>query len=223
MIIGIIGAMEAEINLLLSKMENVKTITHLNKTFYQGNLLEKEVVLVECGIGKVNAAVVTQAVINKFGADYVINTGLAGAIDSSLKVGDIVVSTDLVYHDVDATGFGYQKGQMPGMETYFNADEKLIALAAKEKAVKKGRIATGDQFISSSSERKAIWENFKALCVEMEGAAIAHACLLSNTPFVVIRSISDEANENAKDAFALNLDLAVKTSTEIVESMLNSF
>ena len=166
--------------------------------------------MVQSGVGKVNAALCTQLLIQTFKVDSVINTGIAGATGKGLKIYDFVVSTEAVYHDFDTTLFGYKLGQVPGMPETYKADEKLADLALKafensdissQHKIMKGRIASGDQFISSAEKKDFIVKNFQPACVEMEGCAIAHACYANKVPFVIIRCMSDCADEEAKEAY----------------------
>ena len=219
--IGIIGAMPEEIELLLDKLENPQKEAALGTLFYCGALHRKDIVLVKCGIGKVNAAVVTQFLITGYGVEAVINLGMAGAVVESLDIGDTVISKDLVYHDVMATAFGYKPGQIPGMDTFsFVAESKFTEIAEKFQGTVSGRIATGDQFVESAGRRTFIKDTFGALCVEMEGAAIAHTCYLNKIPFIVIRAVSDRASGDAFDEFKKNMDVAVRNSTDIAERII---
>lgn len=222
--IGIIGAMESEVALLKIAMENVTVTQYFDKEVFEGKLFGKDIVLVKCGIGKVNAGAITLGLIDRFSATHIINTGIAGALHPLLKIGDIVISTEVLYHDVDVTGAGYKIGQLPGIDLSFAADERLVNLAltphTKKGIIKKGIIATGDQFISQSEKKKWIHSTFDALCVEMEGAAIGHMASSAGVPFVIIRCISDLAEEKALNTFALNLDLAVANSTEITKQII---
>jgi len=223
---GIIGAMDEEVNGLKSKMELVESVQIAGNEFFKGNLYGREIVVVKCGIGKVNAAICTQALIDRFAPQFVINTGVAGSMDARAGIGDIVVSDDLVQHDFDSTAFGDSEvGEIPrlGMR-FFKADKLLIdvALSAPVDTYKllKGRIATGDQFIADAAHKNKIKELFAPLCVEMEGAAIAHACHLNSVPFVVIRAVSDNADGSADITFEKFLNLAATNSSLIVEAIL---
>ena len=220
--IGIIGAMEQEIEQLFDKMEDTKTRTIATRNFHEGKLFGKDIVLVQCGIGKVNAGIVTQSMISEFGVDFVINTGIAGSLDNDLEIGDIVVSTDTAYHDMDVNEFGYPRGQVPGMGmTFFGASEKLLSLVPEREHIKQGSVLTGDQFINSREIKTGMQKDFPtAKCVEMEGAAIGHACYLNQIPFLIVRSISDKADDDADKSFKLNMDLAVERSTEITEEIV---
>ncbi len=203
--IGIIGAMEEEVASLKESMEIQEISEHAGMTFCRGILDGKEVVVVRSGIGKVNAAICTQILVDRFGIDMVINTGIAGSLNAEINIGDMVISADAVHHDVDASTFGDPVGQVPRMDTFsFPADETLIqkAKAANEKANPEirtfvGRVATGDQFISEKAVKDRIVENFGAYCTEMEGVGIAHATYLNKVSYVIIRAISDKADNSA--------------------------
>ena len=230
--IGIIGAMDKEVSTLISLMEIEKTVDKASLKFYIGSLKGKNVVLVQCGIGKVNAALCAQILISEFGVQAVVNTGVAGAIHSSLDVNDIVISTEAIEYDVDARAFGYEKGQIPQMEnSVFKADEKLIEAAYKSSLeqvknqdfkIVKGRIATGDIFISSKELKDELDNDFKAYCGEMEGGAIAHVCTLNNTPFVIIRAMSYKADGSANVTYDEFVDKAAENSKDIVLRMLEA-
>lgn len=227
--IGIIGAMESEVRELANSIQNKESVQASNLTFYCGVLYGKNVVIVQSGIGKVNAALCAQLLIIKFGVTKVINTGIAGALGQGLGVFDFVVSTAAVYHDFDTTAFGYKKGQVPGLEERFTADEGLAALAVKafggtefaqKHKIVKGLIASGDQFISDSKLKKSIKADFAPACVEMEGAAIAHACSLNKVPFVIVRCMSDMADESVEQTYSFNEDVCAATSACLVLKML---
>ncbi len=202
--IGIIGAMEMEVTVLKEAMTINNTITKAGMDFCEGTLEGKDVVVVRSGVGKVNAALCAQILIAAFKVDAIINTGVAGSLNNDINIGDIVISTDAVYHDVDATLFGYQKGEVPQLgRLAFPADEALRAKAVE--AVRKaapdchafeGRIASGDQFIAERVRKDEIARTMQDMCTEMEGAAIAHAAFLNETPFVILRAISDKADES---------------------------
>lgn len=204
--IGIIGAMEVEVASLKEKMENVKITRKASMEFNEGEIAGKKVVVVRSGIGKVNAAVCTQILIDDFHAEVIINTGIAGSLNADINIGDIVLSTDVLHHDMDATGFGYPKGQIPQMEEFsFQADAALRSLAANackevnpEVEVFEGRIVSGDQFVSDDDVKKEIIKNFGGYAVEMEGVAIGQAAYLNGVPFLVIRAISDKADGSAQ-------------------------
>jgi len=229
MVFGIIGAIDEEVAGLKSKMEIIETKTVAGCTFFRGKLQGKDIVLVKCGIGKVNAALCTQALIDGFSPGCVINIGAAGNMSDELGIGDVVVSTDLVQHDFDASAFGkYEIGTISQLGVrFFKADTGLINAALKASIdghkIHKGRIATGDQFIADESRKERIKTLFEPLCVEMEGAAIAHVCYLNEVPFVVIRSISDNSDGSADISFEKFILLAAKNSSLIVEEIVKGY
>ena len=200
--IGIIGAMEVEVETLKSKMTIKNTVKKASMEFFEGSIGNTEVVVVRSGIAKVNAGICVQILVDLFNVTHVLNTGVAGSLDARINIGDIVLSTDACYHDVDATVFGYKKGEVPQLGTAaFTADSSLrekakaaIKSTAPDLGVFEGRVCSGDQFISSQEVKDAIKENFGGMCCEMEGAGIAQACFLNNIPFVIIRAISDKAD-----------------------------
>lgn len=209
--IGIIGAMQSEVEALFEQMTSKEIINQNNLSFYKGKLFDKDVVIVKCGIGKVNAALCTQLLILNFKVSKIINTGIAGAVGEGLKIYDFVVSEAAVYHDFDVQFFGYKLGQVPGMPEAFTADKALAdsAVAAFEKTtlaashkISRGLIASGDQFISGGEKKNYIVSNFHPQCVEMEGCAIAHTCYANNVPFVIIRCMSDTADESVKETYS---------------------
>ena len=226
--IGIIGAMEEEVASLQKKIEVVAVKSAVGLQFYVGKYAGNSVIVVKSGIGKVNAAVCTQALIDLFGVDYVINIGVAGAVSDELHICDILISKDAMQHDMDTTAFGDPIGVIPRLSvSSFPADEELIALAkqAAEETegdfhVMVGRVASGDQFISTQEGRDRIRKNVKGDCAEMEGAAIAHACWLNRIPFVIIRAISDSANEEAGMSFDKFCQVAAERGSDIVFKML---
>ncbi|MBR2590262.1 MAG: 5'-methylthioadenosine/adenosylhomocysteine nucleosidase [Clostridia bacterium] len=202
-VIGIIGAMDVEVN-ALKKVANITGTTKIAEMeFCEGTLGEKKVVIVKCGMGKVNAGICAHTLINDFACTKIINTGVAGSLDNQIDIGDIVVSVDAVQHDFTVEAIGYQKGEIPYTGLYaFPADKTLRAAAVKavqESApdvhVFEGRVCSGDQFISTKQQRDTIIKNFGGMCSEMEGAAIAQSCYLNSTPYVVIRAISDKPDE----------------------------
>lgn len=203
--VGIIGAMELEVSELKSKMDVQNVVDKAGMKFYEGLLNEKNVVVVQCGIGKVNAGMCVQILVDLFGVDAVINTGVAGSLQAKINIGDIVVSTDACEHDMDVSALGYEPGIIPQMETsFFEADKTFIQQAidvCKEVnpdiGVYEGRVVSGDQFISDSAVKDKLIKQFDGACAEMEGAAIAHAAFLNQIPFVVLRAISDKADGSA--------------------------
>lgn len=226
--IGIIGAMEQEISLLKEKMEDVKVTELASMKFHQGTIHGKKVVVVRSGIGKVNAAVCAQILADMYHVDAIINTGIAGSLKNEINIGDIVISTDVVQHDMDAVGFGYKPGQIPQMEVFsFQADPALADLAERvcrqvnpDIQVFRGRIASGDQFVSEQSVKNRIKEQFQGFCTEMEGAAIGQAAYLNNIPFLVVRAISDKADDSASMDYETFEKQAIAHSVNLTENML---
>ena len=226
--VGIIGAMDEEIELLKNSMVIEKTETVAGMCFFIGTLGGNPVVVVRCGMGKVNAAICAQTMILRFGADKIINTGVAGSLNAKIDIGDIVVSTDAVQHDVDCTALGYEIGFNPDINTgVFTADPGLRSLAAASAAVAapeihvfEGRVASGDQFIADGAKKQAIVDSFGAMCCEMEGAAIGQVCVLNGIPFVIIRAISDKADDSGHVSFREFMEAAAKHSAAIVRHMV---
>lgn len=205
MMLGIIGAMDEEVLEIKNALTDVSVETVTGMDFYRGKVNGKEVVVVRSGIGKVNAAVCSQVLVDRFGVEAIVNTGIAGSLRAEINIGDIVLSTDSVQHDMDATGFGYPAGQIPRMDTFaFPADEKLLNLA-KECCARvnpdiqafTGRVVSGDQFISDKEKKQWLTETFDGSCTEMEGAAIAQVCYLNHIGCLIIRAISDKADDSA--------------------------
>ena len=228
--IGIIGAMDNEIEHLKSSMDIKKMEAIAGMTYYCGTLCEHEAVLVRCGIGKVNAAICAQTLITHFGVGRVINTGVAGSLDKDINIGDIVVSTDAVQHDMDCTSLGYNRGIIPDNEfSFFEADEGMrrsavesARLAAPEKRVFEGRVASGDQFIADSARKLEIIKEHSAICCEMEGAAIGQVCAQNRIPFVIIRAISDKADDSGHLSYRSFVEIAARHSAAIVKHMVEN-
>lgn len=204
--IGIIGAMELEVETLKAAMTLHKKLTKAGMEFYEGCLGKAEVVIVRSGVGKVNAAMCVQILADLFQVTHIINTGVAGSLNAALDIGDILISKDALHHDVDATIFGYAPGEVPQLGTQtFPGDETMIRLAATacqqlDPPIKTlvGRVVSGDQFISSKEVKNRLIETFRGDCAEMEGASIAHAAFLNQIPFVIVRAISDKADDSAE-------------------------
>jgi adenosylhomocysteine nucleosidase len=225
--VGIIGAMAQEVAILKAAMNNVSEQTIAGCTFYTGELEGKEIVLLQSGIGKVAAAVGTTLLISQFGVDNVINTGSAGGFDSSLTMGDVVISSEVRHHDADVTAFGYEIGQMAGQPAAFTADSALVSLAEKalatmsDKHAVHGLICTGDAFVCTADRQAFIRKHFPTVvAVEMEASAIAQTCHQFNTPFVVVRAISDVADKESPMSFEEFLPVAAQSSSEMVIAML---
>lgn len=226
--LGIIGAMDEEVAKLKEKMEQVEVRTKASMDFYRGVIGGKEVVVVRSGIGKVNAGICAQILADDYGVDGIVNTGIAGSLRAEINIGDIVVSTDAVQHDMDAVAFGYPLGQIPRMDTLaFHADSQLVELAVQcckkvipEIGVFQGRVASGDEFIAKKERKDAILKEFDACCCEMEGAAIAQAAYLNQIPFVIIRAISDKADDSAGMDYPTFEAMAIKNSVKLIMEMV---
>ncbi|KLN96016.1 5'-methylthioadenosine/S-adenosylhomocysteine nucleosidase [Moellerella wisconsensis] len=224
--VGIIGAMEQEVTLLRAQIEGCQTLALGGCEIYSGKLNGIDIALLKSGIGKVSAAIGTTLLLEHFKPDFVINTGSAGGLDASLNVGDIVVSTEVRYHDADVTAFGYEPGQMAQCPPAFIADEKLIALA--EKCIQqlnlnavRGLICSGDAFINGSEPLARIRHIFpQVAAVEMEAAAVGHVCHQFNVPFVVVRAISDVADKQSHTSFDEFLPVAARQSSLMITAML---
>lgn len=206
---GIIGAMDEEVASLKEALTEATVRTVAGMDFYEGKLDGQAVVVVRCSVGKVNAAACTQILIDKFGVDRIINTGVAGSLDADIDIGDIVISTDAVQHDMDASALGFARGEIPySSVSVFPADEGMrksaaeaVKAAAPDIRAFEGRVCSGDQFIASRAQKEAIISTFGGLCCEMEGAAIAQVCCLNETPFVIIRAISDKADDSEEMSY----------------------
>ena len=228
--LGIIGAMDIEVEKIKEQLTDVEILSKAAMDFYQGKWHEKDVVVVRSGIGKVNAGICAQILADIFKVDAVINTGIAGSLRAEINIGDIVLSSDTLQHDMDATGFGYEPGVIPQMKvSNFKADEKLIALAeccCKEVCPDiqafTGRIVSGDQFISSKEKKKQLAEQFAGYCTEMEGAAIAQGAYLNGIPFLIIRAISDKADDSATMDYPAFEAMAVENSVKLLSAMVEN-
>lgn len=225
--IGIIAAMPEEMQAVQEKMEQVQEKKIYELSFFLGKIQEKYCVLVQCGVGKVNAGRVTQILIDNFSPNYIINVGSAGAISSDLQYGDVVIGECLIQHDFDITAFGHKKGYITNLGREIKADKELIFRCKqkmeeenKKYQIKIGTIVSGDVFCTDEKMKREIAEEFKADCIEMEGAAIAQVCYLDKVPFLVIRSISDTPDgENAKSHEEF-LEFASKRCAEFIEKIV---
>ncbi|MEW9093667.1 MAG: 5'-methylthioadenosine/adenosylhomocysteine nucleosidase [Clostridiaceae bacterium] len=229
MTIGIIGAMIEEVEPLLKDLKLERKLVKAGMEFNHGELWSNKVVIVKSGIGKVNAAVCTQILIDDFNVDAVINVGVAGGVGDDVYPGDVIIAENLVQHDMDSTAFGDKRGQIPRLDTFdFKCNETLL-LKAKRACEKMnnckyfvGRIVTGDQFIADSDKIKWLSEEFSALACEMEGGSVAQVCHLNDIPFVVIRSASDNANNGAHMDYEKFKPIAVNNSVTILKNMLET-
>ena len=224
--LGIIGAMEIEVAILKSKLEDASVTKVGPMEFYEGRLAGLDVVIVMCGVGKVHAAMCTQTLIIRFGVTHIVNTGVAGSLDPELDICDVLVSTDAVQHDMDVTHLSYNVGRVPGLDvTAFPADEMLMKYAFEASEAirpghtKLGRVATGDQFISSRAQKEKIIGDTGAQCAEMEGAAIAQAAYVNHVPFVILRAISDKADDSAEMDYPTFEKLAAHNCAAVTEAL----
>ena len=227
--LGIIGAMEIEVAILKSKLENVKVTKIGPMEFFEGTLAGCDVVVVMCGVGKVHAAMCTQVLCGHFGVTHIVNTGVAGSLDAELDICDVLVSTDAIQHDMDVTHLGYDVGKVPGLDTTaFPADEMLCKLAfdASESIrpghTKLGRVATGDQFVCSDEQKAKIIANTNACCTEMEGGAIAQVAYVNQVPFVILRAISDKADGSAELDYPTFEKIAAANCAAVTEALAKS-
>ncbi len=228
--LGIIGAMTQEVAALKDAMSGVEICTIAGMEFYKGTIYGKDVTVVRSGIGKVNAAICCQILADRYHADAVVNTGIAGSLRPEIRIGDIVLSADALQHDMDATGFGYPVGAIPQMETsVFPGDPELIRRAAEscarvnpEIGVHVGRVVSGDQFISDKTKKSWLQETFKGYCTEMEGAAVAQAAYLNGIPFLIIRAISDQADDSAGMDYEEFEAKAIEHSVRLVLDMIKN-
>lgn len=225
---GIIGAMDEEVEKIKECLENVTIKTIASMDFYEGQLYDIDVVVVRSGIGKVNAAICAQILADRYNVTAIINTGIAGSLNVDINIGDIVLSKDTLQHDMDAVAFGYEPSVIPRMETsVFKGDEELLQIA--EEACREelegiqvfaGRVLSGDQFISGREKKEWLNQNFSGDCTEMEGAAIAHAAYLNHIPFLIIRAISDKADDSANMDYPEFEAMAIQNSVIILKSMI---
>ncbi len=226
--VAIIGAMEEEVEVLRGQIENQESTVIATQEYTTGTLEGVDIILLKSGIGKVNAAMSTAILLEKFQPDYVINTGSAGGFAKNLEVGDVVVSTEVAHHDVDVTAFGYKYGQVPRMDARFQADEKLVTLAmevCKDEniGVGKGLIVTGDTFMNDPKKVDFVQSHFPDMqAMEMEAAAVAQVCTLFNVPFVVIRALSDIVGKESNITFDQFLPKAVESSSRIVKKFVKA-
>lgn len=223
--LGIIGAMDVEVAILKEQMENPVVSTHAGSSFWEGNLCGLPVVVVQCGVGKVNAALCVQVLADIFHVTHIVNTGIAGSLDASLDIGDIAISTDAMYHDFKVGPFGYARGQVPGMDVHaFPMDRELQEFAVKACQslnihYKLGRVVTGDQFICESAEKEDIVSTVGGICTEMEGAAIAHAAYRNQLPILILRAISDKADDSATMEYPVFEAQAAKHCAALTQSL----
>ena len=229
--LGIIGAMADEVKQIKERLTDVQVETRAAMDFYKGRLGGKEVVVVQSGIGKVNAAICAQILADIYKVSAVVNTGIAGSLKAEIDIGDIVISEDALQHDVDAAAFGYEPGQIPQLDTFsFKADKRLIELA--EECCSRvnpdihtflGRVVTGDQFVSQKEKKEWLTKTFGGSCTEMEGGAIAQACYLNNVPFLILRAISDKADDSASMDYPAFEAKAIQHSVNLMIEMIQNY
>lgn len=227
--IGIIGAMEEEINQIRDLMEQVEVKTIASMDFYNGIIGNKNIIVVRSGIGKVNAAICTQILINQYQVEGIINTGIAGSLKNEINIGDMVLSTDSIQHDVDVRAFGHDYGVIPRMESSIFIADKNMLQTAKDACkrvnpdinVYSGRILSGDQFVQNKEKKIWLTSYFQGLCVEMEGAAIAQAASLNHVPFLIVRAISDKADDSANMDYDKFEAKAIQHSLNLLLEMIS--
>lgn len=224
--LGIIGAMAVEIETLKEKMSDLTVTTRTGMEFYEGTLEGLSVVVVQCGIGKVNAAICAQVLCDCFGVTHLVNTGIAGSLCADLDIGDMVVSKDAMWHDFDCVHFGYEMGKVPGMDVVsFPADTSMMeyAYAAAEAVnpghTRIGRIASGDKFVAEKALKENIIAITGALCTEMEGTAIAQTAYRNGIPFVILRAISDKADDSAEMDYPTFERIAAHRCAEVTRTL----
>ena len=226
--LGIIGAMDVEVATIKERMMDANIRTIAGSDYCEGKLEGMDTVVVQCGVGKVNAALCAQILCSCYGVTHIVNIGIAGSLNAQLDIGDFVISSDAVYHDMDATNFGYPMCQVPGLSVLsFPADEMLIneAYRAADHAhpghVRIGRVATGEQFVAEKALKEKIISNTDAYCTEMEGAAIAHTAWKNGIPFVIIRAISDKADDSAEMDYPTFEAAAAKRCAQVTQLLAN--
>ena len=224
--LGIIGAMDVEVAILKEKMTDKAVTRRAGRDYCEGKLHGLDVVIVQCGVGKVHAAMCTQTLCDVYGVTHIVNTGIAGSLDAALDIGDVVVSRDAMYHDFDCVHFGYEMGKVPGMDVVaFPADAAMMDLAfAAAEAVnpghtKVGRVASGDLFVAQKAVKNAIIEKTGAFCTEMEGAAIAQTAYRNQVPFVILRAISDKADDSAEMDYPTFEAIAAKRCANVAMNL----
>lgn len=225
--IGIIAAMEEEIATIKKMMKDIKINNIYELNFIEGTIHNKNIVLVQCGVGKVNAARTTQILIDNYKLNYIINVGTAGGLKENIEIGDVVIADKLIQHDFDITAGGHEKGYISHLGKYFYSNKELINKTEKVMEGLNedfntfiGTIATGDIFVQDVEVKKKIKEEFDPDCTEMEGAAIAQVCTLNNMPFVVIRAISDKPNGNNGIDFETYLEMACERYAKFIDIFL---
>lgn len=226
--LGIIGAMTEEVAQLKDMMTDINVMEKGGMSFYNGKIFDKPVVVVKCGVGKVNAAMCTQIMIDNYDVSGIINTGIAGSLDANINIGDIVIATDTLEHDMDVAALGYGPGIIPDMDiSIFKADENLRRTALKVASGNEfdidtftGRVLSGDQFICSSEKKDWLINTFGGRCCEMEGGAIAHVACLNDIPFLIVRAISDKADDSAEMDYPEFAEKAIDNSIKLITGII---
>lgn len=227
--IGIIGAMEPEVEGIVARLEDKAVETVSGITLYTGRLLGKSVAVARCGIGKVFAAICAEVMILRYSPSLLVNTGVGGALAGGISTGDIVIADKLCQHDMDTTAIGDAIGLVSGInKVYFESDERAVSILLSEAkalglSAMVGTVATGDKFIASKEDKMRIFENFAASACEMEGGAVAHTAFVNSTPFVVIRAISDSADGEATMDYPTFLPIAAKNSTNLTLALIKAW
>ena len=223
---GIICATETEMKAIIKEIKDIRKKRIGRIGFFEGKFNNKDIVFVQSGIGKVNAAITATLLIEKYDIDKVIFSGVAGALDKVLEIGDIVIANDVVQHDFAVGAFGYKKGQIPQMEVWSFEGDKGLIKKVQETSDEKiklhyGRILTGDQFIYKKEEKLDLGKEFEALCVDMESGAVAQVCYIMNVKFLIIRSISDSVTDESSMEYDKFAELAAENSKEILKKIVN--
>lgn len=225
-VIGIIGAMDDEVNGLKECLKDVTVLTRASMEFLKGTISDKEVVVVKCGVGKVNAAICAQILVDEYKVSHIINTGAAGSLDNAIDIGDIVIADKAVQHDMDAVDFGFPLGQVPFLPMEYHCDGRMADIVDKacqnEKDIKvhRGLVVSGDEFVAKKERKDWIKSHFDALCTEMEGAAIAQCAYLNNIPFLILRAISDKADDSASMDFPSFAKMASERNIHILKNVI---
>ncbi|WP_058302506.1 5'-methylthioadenosine/adenosylhomocysteine nucleosidase [Gorillibacterium timonense] len=224
---GLIGAMDEEVTFFHEHLKDTSVTRYAGITFYEGRFQGKQVVLCKCGVGKVNAAICTQVLIDRYAVKTILFTGVAGALAPDLEVGDVVVSVECMQHDMDVSPLGYPRGIIPYQElSIFPADKQLVQVALEvgeerfHRRIKSGRILSGDQFVANRDTVENLHREMNGICAEMEGASVAQVCAMNGIPYIVIRSMSDKADGSAPDNYAAFTQKAAKNSYQMIEGLL---
>ena len=227
--IGVIGAMAEEINALKASLTDSRSVTISGREFIFGQLFGMNVVAAMSGIGKVNAAVCTEAMILSFHPDMIVNAGVGGSLDRELGIGAAAIADSVVQHDMDLVPLGYEAGFIDGLDKVYipcdKSGQALLEKAAEKAGIKhkRGVIASGDSFINDSASKKAIADSFGAIVCEMEGASVGHVCALNDVPFCILRTVSDSGDENSNDDFAASLETSAKAAHDILTGFLKLY